>query len=55
MTLTNSRLPTYLPLATAYGAGIYQESIALLAAGALERLTQEVGDEIQRWRSREEG
>jgi hypothetical protein len=52
--LTNSRLPTYLPPAEAYGTGIYQETIALLAAGSLETLTQDVGQQIERWLNIEE-
>lgn len=45
-TLTNDWQPGYLPAASAYGHGIYQETIALVAAGALEALTEAVGREI---------
>jgi hypothetical protein len=48
-TLANGARATYLPTADAYGKGIYQESIAVLAAGCLERLTEEVGRQIQDW------
>jgi hypothetical protein len=48
-TLANGSRPTYLPTRDAYGKGIYQESIAVLAAGALERLTEDVGDAIDRF------
>jgi hypothetical protein len=48
-TLTNGSRPTYLPTAETYGKGIYQESIAVLAAGCLEKLLEEIGNQIQRW------
>ncbi len=40
---------SYLPPAEIYGKGIYQESIAIVAAGGLERMIQEIGNEIQDW------
>jgi hypothetical protein len=51
MTLANGSRPTYLPPADIYGKGIYQESIAVLAPGCLERLIEEVGRQIDEWRS----
>jgi hypothetical protein len=48
MTLANGSRPTYLPTADAYGRGIYQESIAVLAPGCLEALINAVSAEIQR-------
>ncbi len=41
-TLTNGSRPSYLPTADCYGKGIYQESIAVLAPGCLERLIEEI-------------
>lgn len=41
-TLVNGSRCTYLPTREAYGKGIYQESIALLAAGSLERSIDEI-------------
>jgi hypothetical protein len=41
-TLTNGARATYLPTREAYGKAIYQESIALVAAGSLEKLIEEV-------------
>ncbi len=38
---------SYLPIAAAYGQGIYQESIALVAAGSLEQLIQNISQAIQ--------
>ena len=38
--------PSYLPPREVYGRGIYQESIALLAPGSLERLIEAAGDAI---------
>lgn len=46
MTLANGSRASYLPTKEAYGKGIYQESIAVLAAGSLERLSEEIGDAI---------
>ncbi|MFM2097092.1 MAG: hypothetical protein RIS70_4216 [Planctomycetota bacterium] len=39
-TIANGWGPSYLPTADTYGKGIYQESIALLAAGSLERVIE---------------
>jgi hypothetical protein len=51
VTLANGSRPAYLPTAEAYGKGIYQESIAVLAPGSLERLIDVVGDQIRDWLS----
>jgi hypothetical protein len=50
LTLANGSRPAYLPGARAYGKGIYQESIAVLAPGCLERLSAEIGRQIEEWR-----
>lgn len=47
ITLTNGSRPSYLPARDAYGKGLYQESIAVLEAGSLERLTDEVAAALQ--------
>jgi hypothetical protein len=47
MTLANGSRATYLPSADAYGKGIYQESIAVLAPGCLERLLEELANQIR--------
>ena len=39
-TLTDGWLPGYVPTAETYGRGIYQESIAVVAPGSLERLIE---------------
>jgi hypothetical protein len=49
MTLANGSRPAYLPTADAYGKGIYQESIAVLAAGSLETLIEAVAAGIEAW------
>ncbi len=49
MTLANGSRPAYLPPADAYGKGIYQESIAVLAAGCLERLIEDIGRQVEEW------
>ena len=41
-TLTNGWRPGYLPPAELYGRGIYQEEVAVLAAGCLEAMLDEV-------------
>jgi Neutral/alkaline non-lysosomal ceramidase, N-terminal len=50
-TLTNGSRASYLPTADVYGKGIYQESIAVLAPGCLERLRDEIGAQIKAWAS----
>jgi hypothetical protein len=50
-TIVNGRLHTYLPPREIYGSGIYQETVALLAAGCLERLIEEIGDQIAAWQA----
>jgi hypothetical protein len=45
-TLTNDWQPGYLPSAASYGYGIYQESIAAVAPGSLEALTEAVCREL---------
>jgi hypothetical protein len=48
-TLANGSRPSYLPTADAYGKGIYQESIAVLAPGCLEALTEAVVATMAEW------
>jgi hypothetical protein len=45
-TVTGGWLPGYLPTADTYGQGIYQESIAVVAAGSLERLIESLAHEL---------
>lgn len=47
-TVCNSWGPSYLVPAGCYDRGLYQESVAVLAAGCLERLTEEVAERIAR-------
>jgi hypothetical protein len=44
--LANGWRPAYLPTSETYGRGIYQESVAVLAAGCLERLIDAVSNNI---------
>src|SRR5262249_156424 len=46
-TVTNDWQPGYLPAAEVYGYGIYQESIAAVAPGSLEALTEIISREIR--------
>lgn len=46
ITLTNDWQPGYLPTESSYGKGIYQETIAVLAAGSLERLLEASSREL---------
>jgi hypothetical protein len=39
----------YLPTADTYGKGLYQETIAVLAPGSLEKLIDEVAGQIAAW------
>ena len=39
-TVTDGWLPGYVPTADTYGKGIYQESVAIVAPGSLERLIE---------------
>lgn len=48
-TVVNGSLHTYLPPREVYGTGIYQETIALLAPGSLERLIEEISLQIAAW------
>jgi hypothetical protein len=48
ITLAGGCRASYLPTRETYGKGIYQETIALLDAGSLERLTNEVRVELHR-------
>ena len=45
----NGSRASYLPTADAYGKGIYQESIAVLAAGCLEKLLEGVATQLAEW------
>jgi hypothetical protein len=48
-TITDGWQPGYLPRSDTYGKGIYQESIAMVAPGALERVIEQAGDQIAQW------
>jgi hypothetical protein len=51
MTLANGSRPSYLPTHDAYGRGIYQESVAVLAPGCLERLIDVLAQELHAWQA----
>jgi hypothetical protein len=51
ITLANGARPAYLPSTDAYGKGIYQEAIAVLAPGCLEQVVAAAGQQIQAWLS----
>jgi hypothetical protein len=44
--LSGGSRPSYLPTRETYARGIYQESIAMLAAGSLERLVDKISERI---------
>jgi len=46
-TVTNGWLPGYLPTRETYGRGIYQESIAIVARGSLEQLTESIATQLE--------
>src|SRR5262249_40233279 len=45
-TLTNGSRASYLPTKETYGKGIYQESIAVVARGCLEKIVEEISKQI---------
>jgi hypothetical protein len=49
MTLMDGGRVAYLPTADTYGKGLYQETIAVLAPGSLERLIEEVSAQLAAW------
>jgi hypothetical protein len=49
MTLMDSGRVAYLPTADTYGKGLYQETIAVLAPGSLERLIEELSTQLAAW------
>lgn len=51
MTIVNGSRAAYLPTADTYGKGIYQESIAVLEKGSLEKLIEAIGNEMTKWAS----
>ena len=46
--LANGNRVSYVPPKEVYGKDIYQESVAVLAPGSLERLIEEIGKKIER-------
>jgi hypothetical protein len=51
-TLANGARPAYLPPAEAYGSGLYQATIAMLAPGSLELLIEAIGGQLTAWAGR---
>ena len=49
MALSGDWSPSYLPTKDVYGTGIYQESIAIVEEGSLERVIDAAGDQIESW------
>jgi hypothetical protein len=48
-TIVNGSLHTYFPPREVYDTGIYQDTIALMAPGSLERLIEEIAGQIAAW------
>ncbi len=48
-TVTGGWRPGYVPTQATYGRGIYQESIAVVAPGALEHLVDVLGARLESW------
>jgi hypothetical protein len=46
-TIADDWQPGYLPEAGTYGLGIYQEEIAVVAAGSLEKLLERIAGELE--------
>lgn len=51
-TLAHGWGPSYLVNAESYGRGIYQETVAVLAPGCLEALTESVAARLKQWETR---
>ena len=49
MTIVNGSRGFYLPVREAYGKGIYQESVAVLAPGCLEQVIEAAAAQIGEW------
>lgn len=49
MTIANGSRAIYLPTRDAYGKGLYQDSVAVLAPGSLEQLVEAVSEQIRAW------
>jgi hypothetical protein len=47
-TIAGGWQPGYIPVADAYGRGIYQEEIAVVARGSLEQIVGAIGDALDR-------
>jgi hypothetical protein len=54
-TLTDGWQPGYIPPADVYGRGIYQEEIAVVAAGSAEHILQSVAEHIEQCLTRPPG
>ena len=48
ITLTGGWGPSYVPTRETYGKGLYQESVAVLAPGSLEKITDELAWRIEK-------
>ena len=48
-TITDGWQPGYLPTAETYGKGIYQEIIAMVAAGSLDLVIEEISAQFEQW------
>lgn len=48
-TVTDGWRPGYVPTAETYGRGVYQESIAAVAPGSLEKLIDRVAEQFAAW------
>ena len=51
-TITDGWQPGYIPAAEAYGKGIYQEEIAVVAKGSLEQIIASISDAVEKTLSR---
>jgi hypothetical protein len=50
-TVVDGWRPAYLPTRETYGRGIYQEQVAVLAAGCLETVTDAIAARIEAWQN----
>jgi hypothetical protein len=48
-TVTGGWIPGYVPPADTFGKGLYQESVAVVAPGSLEKMIETIGDQLDSW------
>jgi hypothetical protein len=50
-TVSGGWIPGYVPPAETFGKGLYQESVAIVAPGSLEKMIKAIGDQLDGWQN----